>query len=79
MVTIKVQKEMDFEELYKNSWGGAVDTLDVIEEAGLEDTFMDLLSEVFGDEAPTDTELNDYIWFECESIYEMLGLEDEED
>lgn len=76
-----------FWELKNNSWSGAIDTLNDIERADLEDEFMDFLEEVFRSETPTETEVNDFIWFEREYIYESLGLdengelptEDEED
>ena len=55
---------LDFNELYDKCWSGAVDTLRDIEEAGLEDEFMDYLSEIFIDEDPVDMiALNDFIWF----------------
>ena len=49
--------------------------LEDIEDANKEEEFMEHLDEVFGmvDEVE-DTELNDYIWFEREYIYESLGL-----
>lgn len=35
---------------------------------------MELLEQVFFDEIPTDTEVNDYLWFERDEIYSNLGL-----
>lgn len=69
-----IKKDFGFEELKDNSWSGAVDTLDDIEKAGKEDELMELLEEVFFDEIPTDTEVNDYLWFERDEIYSNLGL-----
>lgn len=74
-----------FEELKRNSWSGAVDTLNRIEELEFENEFMQILEDVFFDEIPTDTELNDFIWFERDTINDMLGrntddlFEDEEE
>ena len=62
-----------FEELKSNSWSGAVDTLNRIEELEVEDEFMQILEEVFCDEIPTETEVNDFIWFETDTINDMLG------
>ena len=62
-----------FEELKENSWGGAIDTLNRIEKLDLEDEFMQILEEVFCDEVPTETEVNDFIWFEIDTINDMLG------
>jgi hypothetical protein len=72
-----IKKEITrFEELKENSWSGAVDTLNRIEELKLEDEFMNILEECFdysGDETPTDTDVNDFIWFETEYINELLS------
>ena len=64
-----------FEELKENSWSGAVDTLNRIEELKLEDEFMNILEECFDseNETPTDTDVNDFIWFETEYINELLS------
>ena len=35
---------------------------------------MNFLEAVFCDEVPTDTEVNDFIWFERDYIYENIGL-----
>lgn len=72
--TIDEYDENDFYELYDNSWSGAIDTLDDIKKNGLEEEFMQLLSDTFEGEEVDATELNDYIWFERSSIYESLGL-----
>jgi argonaute-like protein implicated in RNA metabolism and viral defense len=74
-----------FEELRENSWSGAVDTLNRIEELGLENEFMEILEEGFYNCEPTETELNDFIWFETDEINNLLGrntsdlFEDEEE
>ena len=39
---------------------------------------MSLLDEIFY-EGATDTEVNDFLWFEDETIYESLGIETEEE
>lgn len=64
----------DFWSLYDNSWSGAIDTLNDIKNADKEDEFMDYLEMVFERETPTDGEVNDFIWFNREMIYEELGL-----
>lgn len=75
--TINEYDKNDFYNLYDNSWSGARDTLDDIKNADLEEEFMDLLDTYFGtEEELTDTELNDFIWFERDTIYEELGLDE---
>ena len=84
---MKIIKEIDnFNDLMENSWSGAIDTLQDIANANLEEEFMENLENIyFLEETPTDTELNDFIWFERDTIYSDLGLnengelEDDED
>ena len=73
---MKIIKEIDnFNDLMENSWSGAIDTLQDIANANLEEEFMENLENVyFLGETPTDTELNDFIWFERDTIYNDLGL-----
>lgn len=75
--TINEYDKNDFYNLYDNSWSDARDTLDDIKNADLEEEFMDLLDTYFScEEELTDTELNDFIWFERDTIYEELGLDE---
>ena len=75
-VKIEVKIEMDYRTLKNNSWSGALDTLKDIEEADKEDELMYLLEEIFTDTIPTETEVNDFLWFERNYIYESLGLDE---
>ena len=67
---------MDYRTLKNNSWSGALDTLKDIEEADKEDELMYFLEEIFNGEIPTETEVNDFLWFERDYIYESLGLDE---
>lgn len=69
----------DFYSLEYNCWSGAIDTLNRIKEAEKEEEFMDYLEDVFYGEIPTMTELNDFICFEDEMIFEDLGISDEDE
>lgn len=71
-----VKIEMDYRTLKNNSWSGALDTLKDIEEADKEDELMYLLEEIFADTIPTETEVNNFLWFERDYIYESLGLDE---
>jgi hypothetical protein len=71
-----VKIEMDYRTLKNNSWSGALDTLKDIEEADKEDELMYFLEEIFNGEIPTETEVNDFLWFERDYIYESLGLDE---
>lgn len=72
---MEIRKEINgFYELADMVWSGAVDTIADIQNAKKENEFMDFLEMVFCDDVPTDTEVNDFIWFERDYIYENIGL-----
>ena len=55
------------------AWSGGKDTLDVLIEKDLCDTVETCLVDVLG-EYPTDTEINDMLWFETDAIAEWCGF-----
>lgn len=72
---MKVYKEV-WGSLNFDFWSGAVDTYNDIVDADKENEFWDLLEEMFSDkEYISETELNDFVWFEREYIYNLLGLD----
>ena len=72
---MEIKKEInDFYALADMVWSGAVDTIADIQNANKETEFMNFLEMVFCDEVPTDTAVNDFIWFERDYIYESLGM-----
>ena len=75
---MKIMKEYDFEELYKDSWSGAINTLDTIMKNDMENELMEHLEDIFSDQIPTETEVNDYLRFESDYIYECLGIDVED-
>ena len=77
-----IKQDMDFNDLMNNCWSGAIDTLKTIEEHDKEDELMEHLEEIFEtyfDNVPTMTEINDYLWFSDEDIFECLGISESED
>ena len=56
------------------AWSGGKDTLDVLIEKGVCDEVEGFIEETF--EYPTDTEVNDFLWFERDAIAEYLGYKD---
>jgi hypothetical protein len=78
MITVK--QHLDYRELLELIWQCGY-TIDKIEEHNVIDEFMDLLDTVFDDNEknpPTLTELNDFIRFETDFIFEALGIGEEE-
>ena len=59
------------------AWSGAKDTLDKIIDEGKCEELEGILEDMYPD-GMTETELNDLLWFESESIYEWLGIRSEE-
>ena len=77
-----IKQEMDFNDLMNNCWGGAIDTLNTINEWNKENELMEHLKDVFSsyfDIIPTMTEVNDYLRFEDKDIFEALGIPESED
>ena len=77
-----IKNDMDFNDLMKNCWSGAIDTLRTIEENDKEEELMAHLEEIFEtnfNNMPTMTEVNDYLWFEDETIFEALGISEDDD
>ena len=66
-----------FYELKQNSWAGALQTLEAIEEKGLQDQFVDLVNMIIEsceDQKIEETRLNDFIWFDTDFIEEELNV-----
>lgn len=60
-----------------NAWSGAVDTKETILEHDKEKDFECLIDELYPD-GITDTQLNDFLWFDSEWILECLGIKEED-
>ena len=59
-------------------WSGACDTIKDIRAANLIDELTAHIEEVFGwdNEPPTETDINDYVWHDRDSVYRALGLDE---
>ena len=75
---MRVAKELDFWRLQEESWE-CDDVLDAIADADKEDALMDLLEEVFYDNIPTMTEVNDLLRFDSDWVLETLGIDSEDE
>lgn len=75
---MKVFDEMDFNDIRRTAWSGAVDTAERItkEDKGAE--FCDMIEELYPDGIGR-TELNDIMWFDSDWIFETLGISEEEE
>ena len=59
------------------AWSGAKDTLERIQREGKCAELENVLEELYPD-GMTETELNDLLWFDSESVYEWIGIRSEE-
>ena len=57
-----------------HAWAGGKDTLDVLIDKGVCDEVEEFIEQCFSH--PTDTDINDFLWFERDQIAEYLGYED---
>lgn len=57
-----------------NAWSGGYDTLKVLIEKGVCDQVEEFIEQCFSH--PTDTDINDFLWFERDQIAEYLGYKD---
>ena len=60
------------------AWSGAKDTKETIISEGKVDEFDSLIEELYPD-GLSKTQLNDLLWFEEDWLYEMIGIEVNED
>ena len=56
------------------AWSGGKDTLAVLIEKGVCEQVEEFIEECFSH--PTDTDINDFLWFERDQIAEHLGYDD---
>lgn len=64
-------------DLKAQSWSGALQTLEAIEEKGKEEEFIELLNDLISNEEDgkmEETTLNDFIWFDTDYIEECLNI-----
>ena len=59
------------------AWSGANETLERIQREGKCAELENVLEELYPD-GMTETQLNDLLWFDSESVYEWLGIRSEE-
>lgn len=73
---MKIYKEINLESF--EAWGDAIGTLDKVREAGKCDELESIIEELYPD-GMSETDFNDLLWFEPETVYEWLGIEEEEE
>lgn len=71
---MKITYELDLNKF--EAWSGAVSTLERIRNEGKTSELEAILEDAYPD-GMTETELNDLLWFDSETVYEWLGMRTE--
>lgn len=58
------------------AWSGGLETLNTVCERGGVDRLTSLCEDVFSGDTPTQTQINDWLWFDDEMIFRTLGYKD---
>lgn len=76
-----IQMEVTQYDLQDLLWSGGLDTWNRILKEDKEDAAMQLLEDTFGFTAmdTTITNINDFLWFDRDFIYEALNITDEDE
>lgn len=80
MIMVKIELDT-FDMLMNYCWSGAIDTLKTIAKNNKVENFMIYYEIMFGVDygyIPTLTELNDWLWFDRDTIYKDLGIDIDE-
>ena len=75
-MNMKITYELDLDRF--EAWSGAKDTLERIQNEGKCTELENILEDLYPD-GMTETELNDLLWFDSESVYEWLGIDNDEE
>lgn len=73
---MKIYSETSLENF--EAWGDAIDTLDKVKEARKCDELEAILEDLYPD-GMSETELNDLLRFEPKTVFDWLGIEEEEE
>ena len=59
-----------------DAWSGAKDTLQTIREHNKINDLEYMIQDMFCDRTPTETEINDFLWFESDYIFKHLDIKE---
>ena len=69
----------NFNKIAAMVWSGAVDVCNEIIMQKRENEAMRLIEEMFLEEIPTETQLNDFVWFELGHLMHLWDTEDDDE
>lgn len=56
-------------------WSGAKETINAVRKANKMDELQLLIEENFSNQIPSQTVINDFVWFNSDFIFSQLGIE----
>lgn len=74
-LSMEYKVELSSLESFK-AWAGALDTLNTVRERGGMDILTTICEDIFSGDIPTEVQINDWLWFDSDFIYQALGYED---
>jgi hypothetical protein len=76
-----IYEEVYVNNFYKELWLGGLNTYNNLVERGItDDAILQMLEEFFcGDEFIDITEINDFLWFESDTVFDYFGISEDED
>lgn len=79
-----IKREIDWSYIRENSWAGAIDVVREIERQGREEEAWEIVTSYMdaaavGGNLPTETNVNDFVWFELADIMNLYGDSDEDE
>ena len=60
----------------RKAWSGGLTTLNTVRERGGVDTLTVICEDIFSGDTPTEGQINDWLWFDSDFIYQALGYDD---
>ena len=55
-------------------WSGAKDTIEDVKKAKKMNELQTLIEDYFANQTPTETQVNDFVWFQRDFIFEQLEI-----
>ena len=82
MIKVAIEKN-DWYDYRESAWGGAISTLDEIEAQDKENEAVEIIEEYMSEDVlgyiPSETEVNDFIWFNLSDIMHLYDEDDNDD
>ena len=74
-MSIEFIDDVNIYDLGDRLWSGATWTFEQIRKHGKEEALEEYIQDVFYDQTPTITDINDLLWHDSESVFEAVGLD----